>query len=218
MSKNILTAFIVPLSILIPIGILLLKYSYADKKAKIVFYYLIFAGLTNATAIYLSSNGIRNLPLLHIYTIVETIFFLSYFKVIFVDKATRQLLSIAIIVLPVFFVFNFLFLQSLYEFNTYTRPLEAILLTVICLIFMYRSGFVDNWLKLTSSWINVGILIYFPTATIIFILSNYIVFKSSNRAINTIVWDIHSILVLGMYLAFAKGFSLIKKQEITDVR
>lgn len=75
MTRDILTAVVVPLSILVPIITFLPKYNDAGKETKTIFYYLIFAGLVNATAIYLSNLNIRNLPLLHIYTIGETIFF-----------------------------------------------------------------------------------------------------------------------------------------------
>jgi len=213
MTRDILTAIVVPLSILIPIGTFIPKYKYAGKETKTIFYYLLFAGLVNATAICLSYLSIRNLPLLHVYTIGETIFFLSYFLLIFEKKAIRKVLYGAVILLPIAFTLNFLFFQSIYEFNTYTRPVEAILITSVCLMFLYSSGFVEDLLKQPKSWINIGILIYFPTATIIFILSNYFVFVSSNRTLNNIIWDVHSILVLGMYLAFAKGFSLINKKE-----
>ncbi len=212
MTRDILTAVVVPLSILIPICTFLPRYKTAGKETKTIFFYLIFAGLVNAVAIYLSTKNIRNLPLLHLYTIGETVFLLTYFLLIFNNKAISKILYGAVVLLPIAFIINFLFFQSIYEFNTYTRPVEAILITAICLIFLYKSGFVEDFLKQPKSWINIGILIYFPTATIIFILSNYFVFVSSNRTLNNIIWDVHSILVLAMYLAFAKGFSLIDRK------
>lgn len=213
MLKNVLTAFIVPLSILLPIGLFLSKYRHADRANKTLFYYLLFAGSMNLTAIMLSNYGVRNLFLLHIYTILEIVFFMLYFFFAFQDKKVKKVLGVIMVVLPILFVLNFVFLQSINEFNTYTRPLESILITAVSLLFLYKSGFVEDWLKQPSSWINIGVLIYFPTATLIFILSNYFVFVSSNRELNRIIWDIHSILVLGMYLAFAKGFTLIKKND-----
>lgn len=211
MFKNLLTAYLVPLSILIPIGFFLPKYVFANRADKTLFFYLITAGVINAVAICLSNYGIKNLFLLHIYTILETIFFLLYFFFAFKGSNIKKFLLVAVFVLPLMFIANFLFLQSINEFNTYTRPLEAIIITAVCLLFLYRSGFVEDWLKQSSSWINIGILIYFPTATLIFIMSNYLVFVTSNRYLNSIIWDIHSVLVLGMYLAFARAFSLIKR-------
>jgi hypothetical protein len=210
-KRDIITAIIVPISILLPIGMFFPKYKYAGRDTKLIFYYLIVAGLTNATAIVLSSYNIRNLPLLHFYTIAETVFFLSYFYTIFNSRTIKKTLTVAAVLLPVLFILNFIFLQSIFQFNTYTRPLEAIVITFSCLTYLYKSGFIEDWLKLPVSWINIGILIYFPTATIIFILSNYFVFVTSNKAMNDVIWDIHSLLVLGMYLAFAKGFAQIKK-------
>ena len=213
MLKDVLTGVLVPLTILIPIGVFLAKYRYSSKAERTLFYYLLMAGSVNSVAIVLSNYGIRNLFLLHIFTILETVFFLVYFFYDFSDKKIKNLLAVAIFVMPILFVLNFLFLQSINQFNTYTRPLEAILITIITLFFLYKSGFVEHWLKQPSSWVNMGILIYFPTSTIIFILSNYFVFVSSNRKLNNIIWDIHSILVLLMYLAFAKAFSLIGKKH-----
>lgn len=211
MFRSILTGFLVPLSILIPIGVFLPKYTSASRDEKILFFYLVTAGVINAIGISLSNYGIKNLFLLHIYTILETVFFLLYFFFAFQNSSIRKFLLITAFILPLLFIANFLFLQSINEFNTYTRPVEAIMITAISLLFLYRSGFVEDWLKHSSSWINIGILVYFPAATLIFILSNYFVFVTSNRQLNRIIWDIHSILVLGMYLAFAKAFSLIKR-------
>jgi hypothetical protein len=211
--RNILTAFIVPLSILLPIVILAFKYKTASKAFKVLFYYLLTAGTINAIAIVLSSKGIRNLFLLHIFTILELVFFLVYFYIVFKDRKIRDTLKVLAVVLPLLFLFNFLFIQGFSQFNTYTRPLEAIVITVTSLVLMYKSGFVEDWLALPSSWINIGILVYFPAATVIFILSNYFVFVASNRTLNHLIWDIHSILVLGMYLCFAKGFTLIKNSD-----
>ncbi|MBB2144298.1 hypothetical protein GM921_02260 [Pedobacter sp. LMG 31464] len=152
----------------------------------------------------------RNLPLLHLYTIVEAVFILSYFRTLFTDALIKKVLLFILILFPVLCILNFTFLQSIYTFNTYTRPLEAILITFFCLLYLYKSGFTENWLNKHTSWFNMGILIYFPVACIIFILSNYMTLVTMNKAMNTVVWSVHGALVLMMYLFWAKGFSLLK--------
>lgn len=213
MLRNILIGIIVPLSILLPIGIFMFKYRYADRPMKIIFFYLIVAGLINAIGVSLAEMGIRNLPLLHLYTVIETVFFLAYFQSIFEDKKIRKYLTVAMVIFPILCVLNFLFIQDIFTFNTHTRPLEAILITFVCLLYLYKTGFVEDLMKRPLSWINVGVIVYFPVASIIFLLSNYFVFKAYNKDLNTLVWNIHSLLVLAMYLFFAKGFSLIKKDD-----
>ena len=203
--------FVVPLSILLPILIALFHYNKLQSAPRLLFFYLIISGLINLLAIILVSVfKMGNLPLLHVYTIVEAIFLLSYFRSIFTDTRIKKILLYIIVLFPILCILNFTFLQSIYTFNTYTRPLEAILITFFCLLYLYNSGFTENWINKPISWFNMGILIYFPVACIIFILSNYLVFGQMNKAMNRIIWDLHAVFVMFMYILWAKGFSLVK--------
>jgi len=203
-------SIIVPLSILLPIIIGLIKYKSANQSARLLLYYLIISALINLSALILIQYRMRNLPLLHLYTIVETTFILSYFRTIFESPLIKKALLILTVLFPIICIINFGFFQSIFTFNTYTRPLEAILITFFCMLYLYKSGFTENWLNKPVNWFNIGILIYFPVACVIFILSNYLT-TSPNKAMNTMVWNLHATLVLIMYLIWARGFSLIKK-------
>lgn len=206
-------AKIVPLSILLPLIIGLLKYKNADKASRLLVIYLVVSGLINLLALILVQFRMQNLPLLHIYTLVEAVLIFAYFRTIFTDHRIKKILTYAMIIFPVVCVINFTFIQSIFSFNTYTRPLEAILITFFCLLYFYKSGFTENWLNQPINWYNMGILMYFPVACIIFILSNYLVFAKANKAMNTLVWQVHGALVLMMYIIWARGFSLVKKND-----
>ncbi|RZK41405.1 MAG: hypothetical protein EOO90_11450 [Pedobacter sp.] len=151
-----------------------------------------------------------NLPLLHLYTTVEAVMILAYLRTLFEDSRIRKLLGYVMVFFPILCILNIYFLQSLHTFNTHTRPLEAILITSFCLLYLYKSGFTDNFIEKPSSWFNAGILIYFPAASVIFILSNYMVFVKKNRIMNDHIWDLHATLVLLMYIIWARGFYLTK--------
>ena len=203
--------YIVPLSILLPILFALFNYDKLQSASRLLFSYLIISGLINLLAIIVVKFfKMRNLPLLHVYTIMEAIFILSYFRVIFTDIRIKKVLLYLTILFPILCILNFTFLQSIYTFNTYTRPLEAIIITFFCLLYLYKSGFTENWINKPTSWFNMGILIYFPVACIIFILSNYLVFGRMNKAMNSMIWNLHAVLVMFMYVLWAKGFSLLK--------
>lgn len=202
--------YIVPLSILIPILFGLLNFSKAKPAPRLLFYYLISSGLINLTAIVLINFRMRNLPLLHLYTIVEAVLILSYFRAIFVEPLIKKAILYITILFTLLCIINFTFIQSIFTFNTYTRPLEAILITFFCMLYLYKSGFTENWLQKPTSWFNMGILIYFPVVCIIFILANYFVFVTKNKALNSIIWDFHAAMSLVMYLIWARGFKLIK--------
>jgi hypothetical protein len=204
------STYIVPLSILIPILIGLFHYNKAQTGSRLLLYYLITSGLINLAALILVHYRMRNLPLLHLYTMVEGVLILSYFRTIFDQPLIKKILLYIIAIFPILCILNFTFLQSIYTFNTYTRPLEAILITFFCMLYLYKSGFTENWINKPVNWFNMGILIYFPVACIIFIVSNYLIFVSMNRAMNHMVWNLHATLVMIMYLVWARGFSLIK--------
>ena len=207
--KYIFHSIIVPSSILIPLFFFVFNYKFAKKESRLLFYYLIISGLINVTAIIIRSYHVSNLPLLHLYTLVEAVFLLTYFSIIFNDSKIKKVLLILTILFPILCIINFSFLQSIYAFNTYTRPLEAILITFFCLLYLYKSGFTENWISKPINWFNMGILIYFPVACIIFILSNYLT-TSINKDMNTMVWNLHAVLILFMYLLWARGFYLLK--------
>jgi len=201
---------IVPLSILIPILIACYNFKHLIAAAKLLLYYLIASGLINLAAIILIEFRMRNLPLLHLYTIVEAVLILGYLRCIFNEARIKKTLGLLMLVFPLLCVINFSFFQSIYTFNTYTRPLEAILITFFCLLSLYKSGLTENWINKPQNWFNMGILLYFPVACIIFILSNYMT-STKLVAMNKIVWTVHGALVMLMYLFWAKGFSLVKK-------
>lgn len=203
--------YIVPLSILAPILFGLLNFKAAKAGARLLFYYLMASGLINLAAIILITYRMKNLPLLHLYTIVEAVLILNYFRTLFIEPLIKKTLLYISILFPLLCIINFTFIQSIFTFNTYTRPLEAILITFFCLLYLYKSGFTENWINKPTSWFNIGILLYFPVVCIIFILSNYMVFVTKNKGMNLIVWEFHAAMSMVMYLIWARGFSLIKK-------
>jgi hypothetical protein len=203
-------SYIVPLSILLPILICLYHFKSSTTSERLLFFYLVTSGLINMAALIIVKYKMTNLPLLHLYTAIEAIFILSYFRTIFAEPLIKKALLITTVLFPIFCALNFFFLQKT-NFNTNTRPLEAIIITFFCLLYLYKSGFTEHWLNKSTNWFNIGILIYFPAACIIFILSNYVVFKTMDKSMKHLVWNVHAALVFIMYLVWARGFSLIKK-------
>ena len=207
--RYVFIGIIVPFSVLVPILFGLINYKTAKTNSRILLYYLIISGIINIIAILIQRYHLSNLPLLHVYTLIEAIFLISYFRLIFNDLFIKKVLFSLTILFPIICILNFTFLQSIYTFNTNTRPLEAILITFFCMLYIYKSGFTENWICKPVNWFNMGILIYFPTAFIIFISSNYLI-VNNNKTMTNMVWDIHAALVLLMYLLWSRGFYLLK--------
>src|SRR5688572_11871567 len=135
---------IVPASILIPIFIALSRYKKLPEYAKWILYYLVFASIVNTTATILTWNSVHNLWLLHFYTAIESFFLLYYFKLIIINKSVNSIIRILLWAFPLFCIVNFLLLQDLYNFNTYTRPVEAIMLITLCAVYWWQENEEDS--------------------------------------------------------------------------
>jgi hypothetical protein len=205
---------IVPASILLPIYIAASRFRKLPDYAKWILYYLVFAATVNTTVTILTWNRVPNLWLLHIYTALESFLLLYYFKLIVLNKTTKSVIRILLLAFPLFCIINFLFLQSLYNFNTYTRPVEAIILVALCSIYWWQENEEDSekpWGNIPNNWFVTGIMLYFAGAFFMFLLANYFITPEAIKKVKNIVWDTHATLVLIMYLLMALGFIKCRK-------
>lgn len=192
---------IAPAFILFPVVAALVRFQYLGRPAKMVLFYLLVAGVVNTSATLMAKNGIRNLPLLHAFTMVEFVLVSLFYYFLFPKR--RNILLGSMVVFGLLCISNSVFLQSIWTYNSYTRSLEAIL---ICLLGLFY--FLDNMERekphpIGANWFNSAFLMYFAGAFFLFLLSNLIV---GNKAANTVIWNIHATLVLLMYLMHGIGF------------
>lgn len=205
---------IVPASILIPIIIVISRLGRMPTYAKCLLIYLVISAIVNTTAIILTWNRIPNLWLLHIYTILESFLLLYYFKLIIINKSVNLIIRVLLWAFPVFCIINFLFLQSLYNFNTYARPVEAIMFITLCAVYWWQENQEDSeksWGNIPNNWIVTGLMLYFAGVFFLFLLAKYIMTGVANKKAWNLVWDTHATLVLIMYLLMAVGFVKCKK-------
>ena len=205
---------IVPACILIPIFIAVSRYNNLSACAKWLLYYLVFAATVNTTATILTWNKEPNLWLLHIYTAVESFFLLLYFKFIIQNKTVNSAIRLLIWVFPLFCIINFLFLQSFTNFNTYTRPVESIILISCSAVYWWQENEADaekEWINIPNNWFVTGIMLYFAGAFFLFLMANFFLSPLALKTVRNIVWDTHASFLLIMYLLMAVGFLKCRK-------
>lgn len=195
--------YIVPASTLIPIIAGLINYKKLSKATHALILYLCIAFLINVAGSAMAAYRQNNMPLLHFYTLFELVAVMWYYKLAFNSKAADKWINLIMIIYPVVCVVNFIFFQSLYEFNTYTRPLEAIVISVTSCIYLsthsttYKREAVSNH----ERWISSGFLLYFCSSLFQFVFSN-VVSHSVAKPVKMIIWDLHATFVLIMYIFF----------------
>jgi len=215
--KYLYLAILVPVSILVPITIGVYRYKNLGKAMNTIFFYLVLNGLISLLVRYLASYKMNNLPILHVFTILEflciSIFYIQTLK----DKMIKRIIVSMMVIFPLACVINFMYFQDITRFNTNTRPLEALLVMIYSLLYFAQNTndtFEKKWEESPINWVSSGLLLYFSGALFIFSFSNYTSSDMNTRyqQLNLLIWNIHATLLLIMYLLFAKGFSKCTKK------
>jgi hypothetical protein len=205
--------YIVPLAILLPIGAALLDGKKVTRSAyAVLLLYLLLTALVSIVSKVLLLYKITNIPLIHTDTLMEVVLLLIYLRKVLKHPVVLKAVDLLTILFPLYCLVNFIFLQSIYTFNTYTRPVGAILLILLCMGYWWESGNEEEpltWRANPHNWFVSGILLYFSSSLFLFVFSNYLTAHSSLES-NILVWNIHATLVLIMYLIFTLGFLNVK--------
>lgn len=212
--KHIYATLLVPAAILIPIVIGLIKSVHKKAPSKTIFFYLIFATLIYIVSRILGYHGINNLPLLHLYTIVEYIFILWYFRAALNEVKASKVIGILMVVFPILSILDLLLIQDIFQFNSYPRPVAALIIIGLCMYYFFRYSGNENkksWSSVPLNWISSGLLVYFCSGLIYFAFLS-IITKHASAAIYYLFGTIHATLVLLMYLLFAMGFLKVKNE------
>lgn len=200
---SIYVGYIVPASTLLPLGAGLLFYKQINKPLRTLLIYLATAFVINVIGSILANHRINNLPLLHVYTIAELVTVMYYYKQAFESNKAIKWINIIMLAFPLLCIINFSFFQSIYEYNTYTRPLGALIIIVASILYLaVQTDFKRHDLITVSGRIvAAGFLIYFCSSLFQFIFSNVVSHNVEKRVIK-IIWNLHATLVLIMYLFF----------------
>jgi len=149
---------------------------------------------------------IMNLPVLHVYTVVEFSWITWFYYVAMPSYLPRKVAIGAIIVFAVAALLNTIYLQPVTQFNTYARTLASIIVITYALIYFYKiisEVQITNLEKDPIFWVNTGFLIYFSGSTLLFVFSNFILpFKTS---LNIYVWALHAVFNILLYLIQSVG-------------
>lgn len=168
--------------------------------------YLVVSLMVNVTASILAHFGVNNLPLLHLYTVLELSLLLMYlgsktqsYGVVRASRATMVIFNLLAVI-------NVLFVQSIFAFNSYVRSAEAIILIAFTTLYLAeQQKRVDGKpFRDSGIWISGGLLLYFGSSLFQFTFSN-LVSQHVTHPVKMFIWNMHATFVLIMYVFFSKG-------------
>ena len=111
---------------------------------------------------------LNNLPLLHLYTLLEFIFLSLFYRSIFRDLKLRYL-DLFILLVGLFIIVNSAFLQPVNGFNNNAKTLTQLIFIAYTLIYLFKLPKQENALL---NLLNSGILIYYSGSLFIFMFTN----------------------------------------------
>lgn len=167
--------------------------------------YLVFASLiAEFGALFIVKYfKTSNLPLLHVFTIVEFVLIAYLYRPLMEQLFSKKGFYTIVIGFSTLSVLNSLFHENIFQFNTYARALQSLLIILLTLFYFFNTlkRLVEK--KLEESplfWISTGLLLYFSSSLFIFIYSNVLfgVGKNSHA-----IWGIHAIFSLVLYIFYS---------------
>lgn len=188
--------------IFVPVIIAIFSYRHFNPGLRVLCIHLFIACTVEVISYIWMKQKWNNLPFLHFYTISEFILLYLFYDIFFGNTFPKRLLRGIAISFVLFSVINSLFIQNIFEFNSYARGLEALLLIILSLLCFYKISISPQDTG-GIPWINAGILVYFSGGLTLFILSNYIL--PFSNSINTLIWAIHSFLSIFLYIVISIG-------------
>lgn len=207
-----LTQYIIVLShlpIFITAGFAAYLYKRLGTELRVFAWFLFLSALIQGASLILWWNKINNFPLLHLYTALGFIGLAAFYIKVLREFIRPRLLWGITIAFTCYTLFNSLFVQRIFTFNSYALTVESILLVIITLsanlLFLEDAAKARSSRLLKSlSWINSGIFIYYSCTQLIFYFGDYFT-RYFSPEINTYTWVLHAFFSMVMYICFFIG-------------
>lgn len=140
----------------------------------------------------LATTGTKNLPVAHLYGLLEGTLLLLFFRTELPRHAT--LIKYLRWIYTGLYLTDSLFISGLYQFNAYSRSLEALIIMIVSMLYFYKIYETESDIffdKAPGFWIVVGLLVYFSGALFSFLLSTEILSQSPDRFYGS--WILHNV-------------------------
>ncbi len=204
------------------ISLLTAIFCYKDLKATKMVYFIPFLLLTVFVEFigYLSifyNLGDKNYWIYNIFNIIEFIFYAFLFyqnlKIPVLKKTVLYFIPLIIL----FSVYNYVFLQGLDRFHTYTLLFGSFFMVFFCCCYFYEwvlpEQITQNLLKQPFFWICVGLLLFYLGSVIINALFEYLRSSDMLQEGKRIYKFINQTLNLVLYTSFSISFILCRNNR-----
>lgn len=147
----------------------------------------------------------NNFPIYHLYTIAEFTLILNIYKEILAKYITKGAVLGLGAAFVTFAIYNTLYIQSIFTFNSNTVVVLSVLVIGITMVFFYDLLNLHHYTSLSSNnlfWISAGLLIYFASNLVLFYINNLL---NLSRSESYTIWGLHAIIHILLILFFTRA-------------
>ncbi|MCA6363096.1 MAG: hypothetical protein IM638_08650 [Bacteroidetes bacterium] len=170
---------------------------------KMIAAYIFLAVLTEiAAGIMHEINPENNLPILHIYTLLQFLLIALLFRQFIRKKIHHQIWLTVTLLFLCGSIINSLFIQSIWMFNGYARAAESLIIVLFVIGYFYRLLFNEEaktpLYSIPMFWISTALMFYFSACFFVFLMSGDVLIMSSK--VFTISWAFHDLILIIHYI------------------
>ncbi|MCE7991800.1 MAG: hypothetical protein HEP71_07465 [Roseivirga sp.] len=172
----------------------------------------------NGIAAYLVERLIgSNMPLFHLYILVETVTLLYILKRLLQPFFPSKISNTTLISFVLLWLFNVSFGDGISGYPTYILAVKAALLIIFSagwFVKVQKEKTVQHPERLFAFWLSTGVLIYSSGNMLLFTFSNYIFVQ--RKYVFVAIWDVHAILVILLYLIYTIALIWARKNPTSS--
>ena len=199
------TGYLVPAVAILPLLLASFRYRSLSAELKVIVWYLALSIVSSIITNGMAQMNSNNLPVIHVYTLCEWLVLACFYSKLFCSPSVKRIIGITVVLYFVFFLLDIAFLEPINQFNNYSKSIESILVVVCSFTYFIRlmddtPGNVIFYPAL--AFINAGLLIYFSSSFILFVLLNV---NPRFLSAHIMMWNIHATFLLVMFILFSIG-------------
>lgn len=164
-------------SVVFPIGISIARRQGYDRLGRGLSAYFYLSALFDLAGLITWHKKVNNLPLFHLFTLIELLFLGWVYEQAFKDLLLKKIVAVLTVLLGVFTVGSSLLLESIWTFNSISATTESVYLIVLSLL-LFRQLLLQKEVMFLDRhplfWLNSGVLLYFAGNLFVFMLQHAI--------------------------------------------
>jgi hypothetical protein len=204
-------------SILLPLGIYLVKSRYATRAVHVIGMLAILSAASDFAGYFLSAHGKSTVVLFNTYYVVLFGLLSWFYYLVTETRSARTIVQAGAVIYAILFVIISVYEQSFMQYQTLMWTI-----TGMAMIFFSISYFIHLFAARNAMtnfellWINSGILLYFSLNLFLFVMSDYVLTKLDPE-ISVLIWGFHNVNNIMKNVLFGCGLYAFSKERSVSV-